>query len=380
MDANARPPHSLMFPATVSDRAREAYWADVKLYLESTARPRLRRVYERQVRPALIDQLGREPDRHEIAAAMMEVDENRWWYLLRTQSQWRAFDATRAIVERQLPQLQERAAALGNGPSSLELNPDLEIPAYLQAEAHCMDGGYTGEGGADALAVGATYDRGMTLHRMGTQGWLCDDVGHSLAAWIKENFPNFSPRRILELGCTVGHTLLPFKQAFPEAEVFGVDVAGPVLVYGRARAAALGVDAHFSQQNAESTSFEAGSFDLVFSRILLHETGEGAVPAIFAECHRLLRPGGLMFHSDAPQFDQLDPYTASLRHWDIAFNHEPYMSDYYAMPLEDMFDTAGFAPDAMFRAFAPSLRLAAGGIRGEETRSGGRYFLAGAWR
>lgn len=380
MDANTHPPHSLLFSGPVSDRAREAYWADVKLYLEAAARPRLRSIYDRQVRPALIAWIGREPNPHEIAEAMLEVDENRWWYLLRTEAQRRAFDATRSIVEQRLPQLREWVAVVSNGPGSLELDPELAVPAYLQAEAHCIAGGYTGDAAPDQLIAGATYDRGMTLHRMGTQGWLCDDVGRSLAAWIKRQFPDFQPGRILELGGTVGHTLLPFKEAFPAAEVIGIDVAAPGLADGHARAAALGIDVHFSQQNAECTRFEAGSFDLVFSRILLHETGDGAVPAVFAECHRLLRPGGLMFHSDAPQFDQLDPYAAALRHWDIAFNHEPYMSECYDMPLERMFAEAGFPRESAFRATVPSLQFAEFGFSAAETRSGGTYFLAGAWR
>ena len=84
-----------------------------------------------------------------------------------------------------------------------------------------------------------------------------------------------------------------------------------------------------------------------------------------------------MFHSDAPQFDELDAYTASLRDWDIRCNAEPYMDAYYAMPLEQMFAAAGFDPASTFRALAPSV-LVAKGYDARETRSGGRYFLAGA--
>ena len=113
--------------------------------------------------------------------------------------------------------------------------------------------------------------------------------------------------------------------------------------------------AHFSQQNAERTNFADGSFaSLVFSRILLHETSRAAVPRIFAECHRLLRQGGVMFHSDAPQFDELDPYVASLRDWDITCNNEPFMDVCYELLLEDLYTAAGFDRAATFRAKAPS--------------------------
>lgn len=372
--------HPMLVPAQTGDYARELFWDSVTMYLESEVRPGLRSVYEKEVQPDLKQALGREPDRKEIAAAMRRHDAGRWWYLQRTESQREGSDATRAVVERQLPLLIERAKASGNGPGSLTLDPDLVLPAYLDIDIHLQKGGYYGTADSrDTLLSGAVYDRGMTLGRMGAQGWLNDDAGLSLAAWVKEIYPNLKPKRILEMGCTIGHTLTAFKQAFPNAEVHGIDVAAPALRYGFARAASMGVEVHFSQQNAERTNFADGSFDLVFSRILMHETSAEAVPKIFAECHRLLRPGGVMFHSDAPQFDELDPYAQSLRDWDATVNNEPFMDGYYAMPLEQAFVAAGFAADKTFRAKPVSRRLVEAGIDPKRSRTtGGRYFLAGA--
>lgn len=380
MNAAIQPPHAMMLAAASRDATREAFWGEVQTYLEAEVRPGFRHRYETVVEPGLVAALGRAPDRHEIAAAMLDQDVNRAWYLARTQAQRRAFEASQAIVDGQLADLAARAAALGNGPGRLELDPGLVFPAYVQGEVHNMAGGYADTVAHDAIAAGAVYDRALSIHRIAAMGPLVDDVGHSIAARLRAHFPDFRPRRILELGCTVGHTLLPFKQAYPDAEVIGIDVSAPCLRYGAARAAALGVDATFSQRSAEATGYPDGHFDLVFSRILLHETGDGVVPAVFAECHRLLRPGGIMFHSDAPQFDQLDPYAQSLRDWDIRCNAEPYMDVYYAMPLAEMFVAAGFDPAATFELYAPSL-IVRDGYDPRETRiSNGRYFLAGAVR
>ncbi|MET0363128.1 MAG: class I SAM-dependent methyltransferase [Sphingobium sp.] len=371
-------PHDMMLRPSSGDAARESFWGELQTFLEAEVRPGFRPHYEQTVRPLLVDGLDREPDRHEIAAMMLDYDANRAWYIARTEAQRQAFDASRAIVDSQIEELSARATALGNGPAKLELDPDLPFPAYVQPEAHNMVGGYEDLGRHHPIAAGAAYDRALAVHRVAAMGPLVDDVGHSIVARLKEAFPDFAPRRILEMGCTVGHTLLPFKQAYPEAEVIGIDVSGPCVAFGAARASALGVPVTFSQRNAEHTGYEAGSFDLVFSRILLHETCEAATRNIFAECHRLLRPGGIMFHSDAPQFDELDPYVQSLRDWDIRFNAEPFMDGYYAMTLEDEFARAGFDRAAMFRLFAPS-QIVQRGYRAEETRtSGGRYFFAGA--
>ncbi|MFT3966225.1 MAG: class I SAM-dependent methyltransferase [Sphingobium sp.] len=371
-------PHDMMMQPGSADATREAFWGELQTFLEAEVRPGFRKHYEAEAKPALVRSLGRDPDRREIAAAMLRHEPNRAWYIARTAAQRSAFDASRAIVDSQITELEGRAAALGNGPATLELDPDLVFPAYVEEEAHNMAGGYDDVGTHHALAAGAAYDRALAIHRVAAMGPLVDDVGHSIAARLKEAFPDFHPKRILEMGCAVGHTLLPFKAAYPDAEVIGIDVSGPCVAYGAARASALGAAVTFSQRNAEHTGYAPESFDLVFSRILLHETCEEATRAIFAECHRLLRPGGLMFHSDAPQFDELDPYTQSLRDWDIRFNAEPFMDGYYAMTLEDEFARSGFDRDKMFRMRADS-QIVAKGFRAEETRtSGGRYFFAGA--
>lgn len=371
-------PHEMMLPAPSAETTREAYWGELQTFLEAEVRPGFRAHYHASVGPHLAAALGRAPDRKEIADAMKGYQPNRAWYVARTEAQRQAFDASRVIVDGQVDDLTRRAAALGNGPAKLELDPELPFPGYVQKDAHNMQGGYEDLGRGHPLAAGATYDRALSVHRVTAMGPLVDDVGHSIVAKLKEAFPDFAPKRILELGCTVGHTLLPFKAGYPDSEVIGVDVSGPCLAFGAARASSLGVAVTFSQRNAEHTGYADGSFDLVFTRILLHETCESATRAVFAECHRLLRPGGVMFHSDAPQFDELDPYDQSLRDWDINYNAEPFMDGYYAMDLEDEFARAGFGRKSMFRLLAPSLVVQRGYAAHETRTRSGCYFFAGA--
>jgi SAM-dependent methyltransferase len=273
----------------------------------------------------------------------------------------------------------DQANKLRGGSGTLTLDPELPIPRYVSAlDIHHMPGSYHSELCNGDMTAGALFDRQMTVNRLGSQGELNDDPGVSIAAFLRERHPDFRPQRILELGCTVGHNLLPFKAAYPEAELHGIDVSAPCLRYAHARAQALCVDAHFHQQNAEATRFETGTFDLVFSRILMHETSHAAVPRIFAESARLLAPGGLAFHSDAPQFNELDPYVASLRDWDIRCNNEPFMEGYYDLPVEELLEKAGFDRGSMYRAFANSRFVAASGADPRLNRAGGRYFLIAA--
>jgi SAM-dependent methyltransferase len=178
---------------------------------------------------------------------------------------------------------------------------------------------------------------------MGYTGPNNDDMGRSVCNYLKRNYPEFKPRRILDMGCTVGHSTLPYKEYFPEAEIWGIDVGAPVVRYAHARAKAMGYDVNFAQMNAEETRFEDGYFDLVVSHILLHETSGKAMPRIFNECHRLLAPGGLMIHADLPPFDLMDPFTQFILDNETWYNNEPFWGAMRDMDQIALADKAGFS-------------------------------------
>jgi ubiquinone/menaquinone biosynthesis C-methylase UbiE len=133
--------------------------------------------------------------------------------------------------------------------------------------------------------------------------------------------------------------------AFPAAEIHGIDVAAPGLRYGHARANALGKAVHFSQQNAEHTDFPDGHFDLVVSHILLHETSREAIGNIFRESFRLLATGGRVLHADLPDIrflpDLFQQVSVDQDHYD---NNEPLWAGYYDLDLRALLQAAGFPP------------------------------------
>jgi ubiquinone/menaquinone biosynthesis C-methylase UbiE len=177
---------------------------------------------------------------------------------------------------------------------------------------------------------------------------LNDAVGRAAANFVTEKFPALKPRRVLDLGCGVGHATLPFVDAYPEAELFGVDLGAPTLRYAHARAESLGAKVAFSQQNAASTDFEDGAFDLVVSCLLLHEVPQKVTSGIIAECHRLLAPGGVMMHADS--FARRDePFAAFLGHRHEVENHEPFITGGLTIDWEKACVDAGFARDDVFK-------------------------------
>jgi len=249
-------------------------------------------------------------------------------------------------IERQLPELDRRAKDCGKGLGSLALNETLEIPRYVaNVDIHCMPGGYGYDAGEkDSVAAGAIYDRGISMYQRGAEG----NLGLSVIAYLRQNFPNLKPAKILDMGCTVGMSTQRYCEAFPDAEIHAIDVGAPCLRYGHARAESLGHKIHFSQQNAEHTNFPDASFDVVISTILAHETSTTAWQNILKECQRLLKPGGVMVHADLPQFADIDVYSQFLFGNETRYNNEPFWSTFRAMDLKAAMEAAGFAPDQCF--------------------------------
>ena len=376
--------HAVLPAATHDELARQNFVQSLKVHLATRVSPGNKTIYERRAAPRFESEHQRPPkDRHEVRSVMRHEPYYQTWSTLLRTSQEMMWDSVNVSVERQLPVLREQAAATRDTLGSLTLNPDLEIPAYHTAvDIHCQPGGYHTELAPDDVAAGATYDRAVYVYAMGRLGALNDEMGQSVVLHLTEQYPDFRPARILDMGCTVGHSTLPYVAAYPDAEVCAIDVGAPVLRYAHARAEALGKRVHFSQQNAEHTDFADASFDLIVSHILLHETSSTAIRTIMRECHRLLKPGGLMLHQEVPQYEGMPPYEAFILDWDTYNNNEPFWGTVHSMNLQKLAESAGFAagnviqtmiPSALERAKARTEKFEGGDFGG-----GGAWFVFGA--
>jgi SAM-dependent methyltransferase len=360
--------HSALPKPTRDQAARQDYVHDLRRNLAGVRRD-FAKFYERRIEPAFIKEQGRPPrDRHEVRHAITANSTYQLWSAAQRFSQELAWESVIDTVETQgVPKL-ATASPLG----TLALDPDLKVPHYHDAQdIHLMPGGYHGGATPDPIANGAIFDMGVRIWGTGGMGPENDILGVITSAWFAANYSNFSPRRILDMGCSIGGSTLPWKRAFPNAEVYAIDVGGPVLAYGHRRAEALGVPVHFSQQNAEKTNFESGSFDVVVSHIMLHETSGGALPRIFAECHRLLRPGGIMLHFDAGPISGTNHFQDFMNEWEVHNNNEAFLSALREIDVEALIIKAGFARENVDRIVAP-------GPSQEDVKSKGYVNFSGA--
>ncbi len=217
---------------------------------------------------------------------------------------------------------------------SLTLDPELKLPEwYTDWDIHVQPGGiwradasaHVYELGAKLVMLGGNDD--YTFHRAFTET-CAGDLG--------------APARIVDLGCGFGKSTWPFKRAYPDAEVIGVDLAAPCLRMAHAKTEALGLAVHYRQADATvNTGLEAGTADFVASTMVIHELPQPALRGIFAEAARLLKPGGRLAFLDFHFMGDPMRDLAAVEHG--ARNNEPFMPGMMASDTVAMAREAGFA-------------------------------------
>ncbi len=341
--------HDMLPQPTHDELARENLVRSLRHFLNEDLYPLNRAVYDSQVAPAYAKQHGHAPaDPQEVKAAYFDHPFFRTVLAVYRTTQEMLWDDVGETVERQLPALIDRARGYRAATGTLRLDPDLEIPDYVRAvDIHVMPGNFQTEIATDDVFAGALYDRGVNAFAMSALGPYNESVANLTIDFIKAEFPELKPRRILDLGCTVGHSTLPYKAAFPDAEVHGLDVGAPMVRYAHARAEAMGVPAHFSQQDARHTDFPAGSFDLIVSHLLIHEMPQPSIKATLAECHRLLSAGGVMVHHDGFGLRK-DPFDDFFNYWINVYNNEPFSRGSVTLDFKQAAAEAGFRDQDIF--------------------------------
>ncbi len=375
--------HPMLPDNTHDEIARQMYVSNLKLHLANHISPKLKNTYKEQVVPKFFKKNKINPsNRHEIRKAMSKELSYQLWSSLQRTSQEMKQDIQSEIAERQIDHLSNKAKKIKNESvlGSLKLNESLKIPRYMSAvDIHCIPGGYHNELIKDDVLPGAVYDPGVFLYSMGRMGAYNEDMGKTIISFIEEKNPQFKPKKILDMGCSVGHSTTPYFDKFSNAEIHAIDISAPFLRYGHARAKSMNKIVHFSQQNAEKTNFNDETFDLIVSHILLHETSHPALKNIIRECYRLLKPGGLMVHAETPEFKGMDLYDQFILDWDTYNNNEPFWGSLKEIDLKKLSEECGFNSSLFFKKIQTSAVQNEYATGRTKLFQGGDFGGAGAW-
>lgn len=383
------------------EAARQGFLSALRRYTLNHGAAHMKAAWEGEVAPAFAREHGRPAQTEaEIHGALKHHPLFAFYSVMRTQIQRSVWRSVMPGVARSTHDLKARAAELSRAHNraqgTLHLDADFKVPAYSGAiDVHQLPGSYAAEYIEDDITQGAIFEEGVAIVSMGFFGPKMHDIGESMAVYVKSRWPDFRPKKILDLGCTIGHSTVPWKEAFPDAEVHGIDLAAPILRYAHARSQAMGVTVHYHQKDAVEADFPDGEFDLIFSSMLLHEIPDELRTKLFRNIRRMLKPGGLMWHYELPPDSLKSPYENFYLNWDSYYNVEPFYKSLRGGDYKSLSESAGFAADNFLQTTVPSrnlygdeaIRKAAAQSGPSEAQgavgqliSGVRWFGFGAWK
>lgn len=354
------------------DRSRAQFIVALKRKTNFGVAKQLEQRFNDVIAPDLAKDLGRplsdtSREDRKLAKAVLENEHlYRVWGCLTYIGQDMMWDCVETIVGHELPRLEANAAYYfdrNDQLGSLELNPTLPLPANIaKTEIHRQPGGFCFERHDRDILSGVRYNGGGMMYTAGKGRTSIAGVGGGdfVIEKIRERFPGFTPKRILEIGCGTGRNTPSYKRLFPDAEITAIDCAAGLLRFAFANAESEGTAIHFKQMDLTKLGFADDSFDMVVSHIVGHETTHKGLPLMIAESWRVLAPGGVMFHLDVPtQPTYQNLFNQVLNDYQVRYNGEPFWMGWADADVRGIMTRLGVPEDAMI---ADALSPAAGGV------------------
>ncbi len=343
------------------DAARREIIVALKRVINLDMAAGMRALVDQKIAPKLEADLGRPLDKNNAAdrevlkTKLTEQGLFKLWSAMTYDSQTLMWECVEDILAHELPRLQNAAETHSSSAAkvgSLELDPALDIPANIaETEIHRQPGGFAfdrGQGditaGAYQLGGGWIYAKGKGHDNLGGYsgaGFLID--------YMRGKFPDFTPTKMLDIGCGWGGNTTPYWKHFPGIEIHAIECAPGLLRFAHARAESLCVPVHFKQMSAEALTYDDESFDLVVSHIVGHETTHEILPKMVAESWRVVKPGGVILHLDvAFQKGFIGLTDQVLNDWQVKYNGEPFWMGWADSDMEKIMIEQGYPEGAGF--------------------------------
>jgi ubiquinone/menaquinone biosynthesis C-methylase UbiE len=191
-------------------------------------------------------------------------------------------------------------------------------PRYYLQNFHFQTGGWMTDDSAER------YDTQVEVLFHGT----ANAMRRQVLPQLREVFAGRDQRRLrlLDIGCGTGRFLDFLKQAWPRLPTVGLDLSEPYIRYA---------ERHMRRRSrislvvgkAESLPVPDESQDAVTSLFVFHELPPKIRRIVFAECARVLKPGGRLVLLDSLQRGDEPDYEGLLELFPQNY-HEPYYVSY----------------------------------------------------
>ncbi len=340
--------HELMPLQDCADRGRQSFIMQAKMKLGAFAVNGLQDV-------ARTRSGHTEPTREECDDALMRSASFAAWTALSKGAQEQMWRAVEDMTARQSVEIEERREAISVRPAkgSVTLDSTFEIPDYLLETAfHGQPGGYVNSQNDADISAGILQEAGGTLYTRGLGSGKSDSKAQAVLHYIEDKYHDFSPSRILDLGCGYGGQTCAYAAAFENAETHGIEAGEGLLRYAHLRAESLGIALQLKQGDVAATGYPDGHFDLIISNILLHEVPSTVMQKVMLESHRLLAPGGVVIHQDVPlRKPDTSGFRKFLTMWQTQHNDEPFWEEFGNSSVPDALKQAGFESERIFEEY-----------------------------
>lgn len=217
-------------------------------------------------------------------------------------------------------------------------NPQLVYPEYYVTSFHAYDQGNLSWEAATEVEVAAHAVHAKIWPDAGAQGDA--KLRQSYHDILKAQLPE-KPRKILDLGCSVGMSTFTLQEVYPQAQITGVDLSPYFLSVALYQSQQRNAAINWVHAAAESTGLPEASFDLVSLFLVCHELPQLATLQIFQEARRLLGPNGHLaimdMNPNSEVFTKMPPYILTLLK-----STEPYLDQYFTLDIEQVLVEAGF--------------------------------------
>ena len=160
---------------------------------------------------------------------------------------------------------------------------------------------------------------------------------------------NFSPKRILDVGCSTGLSTLKLFDSFSSAEIIGVDLSPFMLAVGKYELTTkpnLSIakkSVTYMHGAGEDTTLGRGDVDLVSICLVSHELPIKAAKSIFDHAYSILPSGGALSLMDMnPKSDFFRKFAGNPFAFTAFKSTEPWIQEYISMDLEKTLEESGF--------------------------------------
>ncbi|MGF1493852.1 MAG: class I SAM-dependent methyltransferase [Microcoleaceae cyanobacterium] len=220
-------------------------------------------------------------------------------------------------------------------------------PDYYQKPFHAYDEGN--------LCWLAAFEAEAATQAMALRVWPQESISwqeaqHRLRSGFYQILASYcpSPRKILDVGCSVGISTQAIHQYFqtkrsgqePVLQTTGLDLSPYMLAVAQVLDQNRMIQ-EWRHAQAENTQFPDSTFDLITLQFVIHELPRQATYSIFQEALRILRPGGCLGILDnnpqSPVIQSLPPALFTLMK-----STEPWTDDYYTFDVPVALQRIGF--------------------------------------